>query len=94
MSSVPALWRTKKFAQKYPAKFYSDDGEEEPEIEVDAEEATPRRQDTLKMLHSLRLLCSTVGEKDQVLEKIDYIELSVKHGKCTKQRQLTDFFQK
>ena len=34
-----------------------DDGEEEPEIEVDAEEATPTRQDALKMLLSLRLLC-------------------------------------
>ena len=48
----------------------ADDGEEEPEIEVDAEEATPTRQDALKMLHSLRLLCSTLEDKDQVLEKI------------------------
>ena len=49
----------------------TDDGEEEPEIEVDAEESTPTRQDSLKMLHSLRLLCSTFEDKDQVLEKID-----------------------
>ena len=71
----------------------ADDGEEEPEIEVDAEEATPTRQDALKMLHSLRLLCSTFEDKDQVLEKND-IELSVERGKCTKQTQLTDFFRK
>ena len=72
----------------------ADDGEEEPKIEIDADEATPTRQDALKMLPSLRLLCSTFEDKDQVLEKIDYIELSVEHGKCTKQTQLTDFFRK
>ena len=72
----------------------ADDGEEEPEIEVDAEEATPTRQDALKMLQSLRLLCSTFEDKNQVLEKIDYIELSVERGKCTEQTQLTDFFRK
>ena len=72
----------------------ADDGEKEPEIEVDAEEATPTRHDALKMLHSLRLLCSTFEEKDQVREKIDYIELSVERDRCTKQTQLTDFFRK
>ena len=72
----------------------ADDGEEEPEIEVDAEEVTPTRQHALKKLHCLRLLCSTFQDKDQVLEKIDYIELSVGRGKCTKQTQQTDFFRK
>ena len=45
----------------------TDDGEEQPEIEVDAEETTSTRQDTLKMLRSLRLLCSTFEDKDQNL---------------------------
>ena len=70
----------------------ADDGEEE--LEIDAEEATLTRQDALKILHSLRLLCATFEDKDQVLEKIEYIELSVERGKCTKQTQLTDFFRK
>ena len=52
----------------------ADDGEEEPEIEVDAEEATPTRQDALKMLHSPRLLCSTFEDNDHFLEKIDSID--------------------
>ena len=70
----------------------ADDGEEEPE--VDAEEATPTRQDALKMLHSLRLLYSTFEDKDQVLEKTDYIEIWLERGKCTIQTQLTNFFRK
>ena len=70
----------------------ADDGKEESEIEVDAEEATPTWQDALKMLHSLRLLCSTFEDKDQILKKIGYIELSVGRGKCTKQTHQTDFF--
>ena len=69
----------------------ADDGEEEPKIEVDAEEATPTRQDSLKMLHSLRLFCSTFEDKDQVLEKLVYIEQSVERIRYTKQ---TDFFRK
>ena len=48
----------------------ADDSEEEPEIEVDAEEATPTRQDALKMLHSLRLLCSTFEDKDKIWKKL------------------------
>ena len=72
----------------------ADDGEEEPEIEVDAEEAAPTRQDALKMLHSPRLLCSTFEDKDQVLEKIDCMELSVERGQCTKPTQLSVFFRK
>ena len=72
----------------------ADDGKEEPVIEVDVEEATPTQQDALKMPHSLRLVCSTSEDKDQVLEKIDNIEISVERGKCTKQTQLTDFFLK
>ena len=85
----PEIW-TEKSGQVLLAV----DGEEEPEIEVDAEEASLTRQDALKMLRSLRLLCSTFEDKDQVLEKIDYNELSVKRGKCEKQTQLTDFFPK
>ena len=49
----------------------ADDGEEESKIEVDAEETNPTRQDALKMLQSLRLLCSTSEDKYQVPEKID-----------------------
>ena len=64
------------------------------EIEVEAEEGHDTRQAALKMLHSLQLLCSTFEDIDQVLEKVDYIELSVERGKCTKQTQLTDFFRK
>ena len=48
----------------------ADDSEEVPEIEVDAEEATPTRQDALKMLHSLRLLCSTFEDKDKFWKKL------------------------
>ena len=55
--------------EKFGQVLLADDGEEEPEIGVDAGEATPARQDALKMLHSLRLLCSTFEDKDQVLEK-------------------------
>ena len=48
----------------------ADDGEKEPKNEVDAEKATPTRQVALKMLHSLRHLCSIFEDKDQVLEKL------------------------
>ena len=81
-------------AERSGQVLLADDGEEEPEIEIDAEKAIPTQQDALKMLPSLRLLCSTFEDKDQVLEQIDYIELSVERGKCTKQAQLTDFFRK
>ena len=72
----------------------ADDGEEEPEIEVHAEEVTPTRQVALKVLYSLRLSCSTFEDKDQVLEKIDYLELSVERGKCTKRTAANGFLPK
>ena len=47
----------------------ADDVEEEPQVEVDAEEGTHTRKDAQKTLTSLRLLCSTFEDKDQVLYK-------------------------
>ena len=57
-------------AEKSGQVLLAVNGEEEPKIEVEAGEATPTRQDALKMLHSLRFLCSTLEDKDQVVEKL------------------------
>ena len=81
-----------EFLPDISAEINSGSNFEESELE-EVEQPAPSTFEALKMIHSLRLHCSTLPEREHLLEKLDSIENSVEKGaKPKKQTVMTNFF--